>query len=78
MSKYSGEGMDKKSSSELMLSEHEIWVGMETKSEFLIETSKETVCYVRYEEYGKDSDFVDALSMVDVSSSLRMDWRTQG
>ena len=69
--------MEEQSSSELMLLEQEIWVGTETKSEFLIETSKDTVCSGGDKDDWKESD-ADSVAMVDVSSSLRMERRTQG
>ena len=77
MSKISGMGMEEQSSSELILLEQETWVGTETKSELLIETSKDTVGFREEKDDWKESD-ADSVSMVDVSSSLRMERRTQG
>ena len=61
-----------------MLLEKEIWVGMETKLELLIDNSKETVFYALEEKGGKESKYVDAVAMVEVSFSFRKDWKTQG
>ena len=69
--------MEEQSSSELILLEQETWVGTETKSELLIETSKETVCSVGDKEDWKESEGINSVAIVDVSSSLRMDCRTQ-
>ena len=77
MSKISGMGIEEQSSSELMLSEQEIWVGTETKSELLIETSKNTVGFGEDKDDWKEFD-ADSVAMVDVSSSFRMERRTQG
>ena len=57
--------------------EQETWVGTETKSELLIETSKDTVGFGEEKDDWKESD-ADSVAMVDVSSSLRMERRKQG
>ena len=66
MSKISGMGIEEQWSSELMLLEQEIWVGKDTISEMLIETSKETVLSAWEEKDGKESKFVDEVAMVEV------------
>ena len=46
---------------------------MEKNSEFLVETSKETIFSALEENDVKESELVDAVAMVEVSSLLRMD-----
>ena len=60
-----------------MLSEQEIWVGTKTKSELLIETSKEIVRCGEEKDDWEESD-TESVATVDVASLLIMECRTQG
>ena len=59
-----------------MLSEQEIWVGTETKSELLIETSKEIVHCGEEKDDWEESD-TESVAMVGVASSLIMECRSK-